>query len=477
MKAASTSLTFRGYGVQKDTISSLELDALRGELTVEPYIPGAPVIDKPRIKMFMESSKKIYIPKCFGYERYGQVGDNRISCGETRVFEFKGSLRQEQEDVVNIYTKHVESPNNSGGIINLGCGCGKTVIGLYIASQLKVKTLIVAHKEFLIEQWRQRIAEFLPDVKVGLIKAKVIDVEDKDIVLASLQSLSMKQYDDEVFNGIGLIIIDEVHRTATEVFSQALMRYTFRYTLGLSATICRKDGMQKVFQWYLGKVLFKGKRKPEHVLVDNIEYFNPDTAYFREETLYNGKLNIPKMINNISEYEPRTLHIVNVVKTYINTDGEKRRKFLVLSDRKQHLRHIQSLLPKDISSGFYIGGMKPMQLAESETKDVILATYSFASEGFDAKDLDTLILATPKSDIEQSVGRILRTKEQERINVPIIIDIIDQIPYFERQYLKRYQFYKKNGYVFVNQSHKDIDKSTNVKQGFSKGVCMIKEDV
>jgi superfamily II DNA or RNA helicase len=476
-----SSISFHGYGLPKSHFKTPEeLERLKQSLTVEPYIAGAPTgaNNKPKISLYLESSKKIYIPKCYGLEHYGTPSCVKLPAMHTLPnLTFTGSLRPQQESVVQAYLSHVkENETNSGGILNLECGFGKTVVGLYLVSQLGVKTMIIAHKDFLIEQWKQRIQEFLPEARIGIIKAKALDVADKDIVLASLQSLSMKTYDDGVFDGIGLLIIDEVHRTATEVFSQALMRYTFRYTLGLSATIARKDGMQKVFQWYLGKVLYKSKRQKENVIVDNVNYFEFDLKYYKEEYLYNGKLNGAKMINNIAEYEPRTRKIADILTEYIrreDNDAGKRRKILVLSDRKAHLRFIQSLLPSDITSGFYIGGMKPAELAQSETKDVILATYSFASEGFDAKDLDTLLLATPKTDIEQSVGRILRTKEEDRVNVPVIIDIVDQIPFFERQFQKRHVFYKKLGYVIKYP----LQEKSKVDDQMRQGICLIRNDL
>lgn len=91
--------------------------------------------------------------------------------------------------------------------------------------------------------------------------------------------------------------------------------------------------------------------------------------------------------------------------------------------------------------------MRAQQLAESEKADIILATYSFASEGFDAPGLDTLVLASPKTDIEQSVGRILRQRQCERVNTPRVIDVVDCFSVFEAQAKKRLAFYKKNRYI------------------------------
>ena len=97
-------------------------------------------------------------------------------------------------------------------------------------------------------------------------------------------------------------------------------------------------------------------------------------------------------------------------------------------------------LHRNISTvGYYLGGMKEAALKESETKKVVIATYAMASEGLDIKTLTTLIMATPKTDIEQSIGRILREKHSN----PIVVDIVDSHDLFKNQWKKRKTFYKK----------------------------------
>ena len=132
------------------------------------------------------------------------------------------------------------------------------------------------------------------------------------------------------------------------------------------------------------------------------------------------------MINNICNYTPRTdLIIEKLLPLY-----EEGRCILVLSDRRNHLLDIENGLKKhDIESGYYVGGMKPQGLRDAQEKNVILGTFSMASEGMDIPKLNTMILASPKSDIVQSVGRILRQKKEIRKFTPLIIDI-DQISVF-----------------------------------------------
>jgi len=139
------------------------------------------------------------------------------------------------------------------------------------------------------------------------------------------------------------------------------------------------------------------------------------------------------------------LHLLNVEPNIVF------RKVLILSNRINHLKLIDELLQnrdkrwKDLI-GYYIGGMKEKKLKESETKPLILATFEMAAEGLDIKDLDTLILATPKSSITQSIGRILRVQADKRTYIPTVYDIVDNISVFMNQGKKRYADYVSKEY-------------------------------
>ena len=326
-----------------------------------------------------------------------------------------------------------------------------TVCALYIIAKLGRKALIVVHKDFLLNQWKERIDQFLPNAKVGLIKAKACDVVGKDIVIGSLQSLSMKHYDPEILDRFGLICVDECHRTGAEVFSRVYKKINVRYSLGLSATVNRKDGLAKVFKWHIGDIIYKGDKRKDvvQVLIENYDHSSQD--YRREVHMYNGKINMSRMINNICEFKPRidlmTERIVEIL------DKEPQRKILLLSDRRKHLEEIKSSLDacdRQISNGFYYGGMKPNDLKISEEKQVLLATYAFCAEGLDVPKLDTLVLASPKSDIIQSLGRILREKEKDRLHVPLVVDFVDSFSIFPSQAAKRMKYYKSQKYDIIS---------------------------
>jgi superfamily II DNA or RNA helicase len=147
-----------------------------------------------------------------------------------------------------------------------------------------------------------------------------------------------------------------------------------------------------------------------------------------------------------------------VIKIKEELDANENRQILILSDRKQQLEDFDKLLKESgvESVGYYVGGMKKNDLKKSESCRVLLGTYPMANEGLDIPSLNGLVLATPKSDIIQTVGRICRMKH-ENIQ-PLIIDLVDNFSVFEKQGKKRLDLYRKNKYE-VEDLKFDMDKN------------------
>jgi superfamily II DNA or RNA helicase len=381
--------------------------------------------------------------------------ETRIPEGVDIDIKFAGELRENQKPVVKTYLEHVQQRGNTGGgLLELPCAMGKTVIGLNLISQLKKKTLIIVHKEFLLNQWIERIQQFLPSARVGKIQGQIVDIEDKDIVIGMLQSLSMKDYHEATFQSFGLTIIDEVHHISSEVFSCALFKLVTKYTLGLSATMNRKDGTTKVFKMFLGEVVFKGKRDEEHaVVVRAIEYVSNDEDFKTVATDFRGNVQYSTMISKLCAFNHRSEFILRVIEDMLKENPAQ--QIMILAHNRNLLTYFHDAIKsRNIASvGYYVGGMKEAALKESESKKVIVASYAMAAEGLDIKTLTTLIMATPKTDIEQSVGRILREKHGN----PVVVDIIDEHDPFKNQWAKRKTFYKKQNYKIIQTTNAEYD--------------------
>jgi superfamily II DNA or RNA helicase len=444
----------KGYTIPKSLLSSSDLETLKKELFVKPEIfganYGAGVEGMREFPVYRENDKKMYLPRFYGIQRYGLPPKSEIQTGDNIDVEFSKSLRDYQTQIVEIYKNYVSTPicsdslhNGSGGILEVPCGRGKTVMALKIISELKKKTLIIVHKEFLMNQWIERIEEFLPGAKVGKIQAQICDVDNRDIVIGMVQTLYDKEFPTGTFDTFGLTIIDEVHRIGSEQFSKTLFKTITPYMLGISATVDRKDRLTRVLYMFIGEKIYEEQRKQEDaVCVRAIEYQSIDPGFNEVETDFRGNTKYSTMITKLCEFGPRSDFIVRVIQDLIHEDPDS--QIMVLCHNRSLLVYLYNSIQhrKFATVGFYVGGMKQADLQETESKNIVLATYAMAAEALDIKTLSTLVMVTPKTDITQSVGRILRVKHEN----PVIVDIVDKHDVFQNQWAQRRRFYKKCNY-------------------------------
>jgi hypothetical protein len=207
--------------------------------------------------------------------------------------------------------------------------------------------------------------------------------------------------------------------------------------------------MRRVFEYYIGKSVYTLKNKELcDVIVQVHKYFETHIDYSTVKLMWNGKENGAGMINNICTFRPRTEYMIFVLKDILSKEPERR--VLILSERRNQLKDIEQFIVEhniaNSSYGYYVGGMKQTDLALSAEKQIILATYQLASEGFNVPSLNTIIFASPISDIQQSIGRILREIPEKRKYIPLCIDIFDDFSIFKRKGASRLKFYNSNKY-------------------------------
>jgi len=328
-----------------------------------------------------------------------------------------------------------------------------TVLSIHLIAELAKKTMILVHKEFLMNQWIDRIQQFMPTARVGILQGKKREWgEDVDICIGMIQSIYNKEFAPGSFSSFGLTIIDEVHRIGSAEFSGVLSRIVTPLMLGISATVERKDRLTDILYAFIGPKIYSVRRRQDDcVQVKAIEFQSNDEEFKTVEIDYKGQVKYSTMISKLCAFAPRSDFIVKVLlhQYHENPDAQ----MIVLCHNRCLLVYIYDILTNTANGptvGYYVGGMKPAQLEMTETKEVVLATYAMASEALDIKTLSTLFLITPKTDIVQSVGRILRMKHRQ----PLIVDFIDTHKCFQNQWAKRRQYYKQCHYdIWKTNSH------------------------
>ena len=458
----------KGYTIPKSELDESDYLFLKRDLFVQA-IMKSPIgnVDVPAFPVYRENDAKIYIPRFYGIQRYGTPDKSDLQTGDSISVPFAKELRDYQNVIVDTYINHVYPNKGGGGILEVFCGAGKTVLSLKIISMIGLKTLILVHKEFLMNQWIERISEFLPNARVGKIQGPIFDIENKDIVIGMIQTLFCREFSIGTFDSFGLTIIDEVHRIGSEEFSKTLFKTITPYMLGISATVDRKDGLTKILHMFIGPKIYSSKRKDaDAVCVRGIEYVSKDDEFNETETDFRGNVKYSTMITKICEYGPRSDFILRVLKDLLVENPEC--QIMVLAHNRSLLTYLHNGIQyRGFSSvGYYIGGMKESALKETETKQIVLATYAMAAEALDIKTLSVLVMVTPKTDIEQSVGRILRSKHEN----PIVVDIIDKHDSFQNQWRKRKTFYRKSNYRIIQTNsleYKGFDNIDKWKLVFS----------
>ena len=350
-------------------------------------------------------------------------------------------IKIEKMDVDNYYGFEIDG--NRRFVLGDFTVTHNTIMALKIISILAAKTLILVHKEFLMNQWIDRITDFLPSARVGKIQGPTFDIENKDIVIGMIQSLYDKEYHTNAFSSFGLTIIDEVHRIGSEQFSRTLFKTITPYMLGISATVDRKDKLTRVLYMFIGNKIYEEKREADDpVCVRAIQYVCADPGFNAVEVDFRGNTKYSTMIVKLCEFGPRSDFIVKVLGDLLQENPDN--QIMILCHNRSLLTYLyDSIMHRKLATvGYYVGGMKQAKLQETESKQIVLATYAMAAEALDIKTLSTLVMVTPKTDIIQSVGRILRVKHEN----PIIVDILDTHDNFQKQWLQRRRFYKKCNY-------------------------------
>jgi superfamily II DNA or RNA helicase len=390
---------------------------IKKELTVRAK-ENAIGIKPPAFKVYREKPDgTLQIPRFF-------KGDTKkFHKGEVADIKFTGTLRNYQSDALKTF--------KGNGILCLPCGGGKTSTSLAIAAKLRRKTIVIVHKEFLANQWRERIAQFCPSSTVGTIQGDVWDVEGHHFVIAMIQTLCVREHDPTLFKSFGLLIVDEAHHIGAPAFSKTMFKLSTEYTLGLTATPERKDGLTRILYWFLGDIFYSMEQSTSEIAVNKIDF---DHYTYRSGPPMNkfGKVSIAHIVNHLVEIPERNKVILDHVRDAVS----RNRNILILSDRRSHCEWFHSELGSDLS-GLYMGGMTAEQHEEASHKQIIIATFSLAYEGLDIPSLNTLFLVTPHSDVKQAVGRITRTSGRKEV-----FDIVDNWCVLPSMFYKR----KRNVY-------------------------------
>ncbi len=426
--------------------------------------------------------------------------DDKTCMGRPIDAYFKGVLRKEQESAMQNMLAH------NIGTLSATTAFGKTVFALAMIAQRKVNTLILVHNKALLEQWKQRIEDFLDINEVienegkrkGRKSVSVVGVLHSGknsihgiIDIALIQSCLDDNGAKPFVKDYGMIIVDECHHVSSVSFEHVLKQITAHYVYGLTATPIRKDGHQPIIFMQCGRIRYTadatmqiGSQSFERVLVPRFTTYrnvNPD-----------GKETFTQTIQKLAEDEVRNSLIVDDVKKVL----QEKRTPIILTSLTSHVRKLVQML--ESSAGHVIAlvgadSVKEKKLAMTHLSSippsesmVVVATGKYIGEGFDYPRLDTLFLALPiswKGNIQQYAGRLHREyKGKTEVRIYDYVDI--HIPVCDSMYRKRLRGYKGVGYgkpilplAEVNSSQDVIYDGQTYQAAFRKDLLSTKHSV
>ena len=368
--------------------------------------------------------------------------------GTKAAFEFHGELREDQQEAVEKILPHAT------GILSASTAFGKTVTALWIMARRKINTLILVHRKQLLDQWVERINQFLgiPKSEIGCFsgsKKKRTGIID----IAVMQSIVKNDAVADWIQEYGQIIVDECHHISASSFERIIRKCPAYYRLGLSATVVRKDGQHPIVLMNLGDLRVSHKQHRDNALFSQ-KVIPRITGFYIPDPSTDTPVAIQDIFHRLCADENRNgLIIKDIVAAY--TEG---RECLVLSERLEHLDILHEALKEKASHLFMLKGgigkkqlravMEAMQAVPADENRIILATGKYLGEGFDLPCLDTLFLVFPfswKGTLIQYTGRLNRTwYGKKEIRVYDYVD--DKVPVLFRMYGRRLKGYKSLGF-------------------------------
>lgn len=367
---------------------------------------------------------------------------------------FQGTLRPEQESAACALAAH------DTGVLAAGTAFGKTVVAAHLIAARAVNTLVLVHRQQLLDQWVARLSDFLDlePKSIGRIGGGVrrptgiIDV-------ALLQSLGRSGTTDDLVAGYGHLIVDECHHLPAVSFERIARQCRARYVLGLSATTGRRDGHHPIIFMQCGPIRYRvddrsqAIRRPfEHWVVVRRTEFTPHGDPSDGST--GSRPSIQPLYTALVADDQRNKLIVDDVVAAVNCG----RSPVVLTERREHLEQLAAALEGSVTHVVVLrGGMGIRQrraVAErlaaipvSEAR-VLVATGRYLGEGFDDARLDALFLTLPiswRGTLAQYAGRLHRLNDAK--TEVLIYDYADlQVPMLARMHEKRLRGYRAMGY-------------------------------
>jgi len=471
---------------------------MRGSLTAVPRSSKETPGKRKMFPVYQEYGGNALVPK-FYLQRYGigsPTGSVEPKIDASFQVPFVGKLQPDQmkgtrDALAILKARH-------GVFLQGRCGSGKTVVGTFLISKIPGgRTVIMVDQTEIAAQWAEQIRAHLPSATISFVmpmdsqKAickklnlpmsgrQNIDFDGRVVIVMAetLMRVPLAKPIDAV-----LLIVDEAHSFSAERFSATVYHFNFRYSVALTATERRSDGLEWIFQALLGTEMarLEGKRiqatvlalaapsvkitKAEHRMYFCDQY-KEVTSQWRCSQRCNPtapcvflrgdgtKIDYSSVWQRIAEDEQYNGWIVNLVSMLYRYG----RHAVVFGKYKAHLKRLREEtikigVPREHTALYFAG----MDKEKSTTPQITFATYGKVQKAIDLPHKDAALFAMPISDAQQPMGRIERYLPG-KIQTVLIEPVLANVEPLARIFWGHCSFYRKENYVVIRTDPQGAD--------------------
>ena len=423
-------------------------------------------IEKELITIFKVNNNQVIIPLALWKDICLEFPNNYTNYIKiNRKIEFVGKLQEdEKRDQITVMKESISLlEKNNSILLALRTGFGKTACMFYLISYYGMKTVILSYSNKLHTQYIEQGNKWCPTLKIQIVKDDKLD-PNYDVYIIGI--IKCTHIDNSQFKNIGMVFVDEAQLTLTNTFSDALLQFTPKYLIGLSATPDRKDGKHQLLYPFFGKKeeFIVRHQKKEFTIIKYLTNIKP---IIKDNKI--GKLDWNALIASLSSNEKRQRAIVDLCIRYSD------KRILILCKRvctilgcdnysKCNCVDINSigLIPLLKEKGENVDYCAYTKKEPNEECRILIGTFGKLGVGYDS-NRELLILETDVVDVRQYEGRI-------RSDNNIVIDIVDKFYSLEKHWKEREQWYINRGATIELEY---LDKNLNEKKIENKHIKLI----
>ncbi|WP_320035907.1 DEAD/DEAH box helicase [Halarcobacter sp.] len=340
--------------------------------------------------------------------------------------EIKVNLMQKQAlEKLEFFRKNKENK----ALVIAATGTGKTYLVAFDVKEVKPKRLLfIVHRENILNKAKECFETLISDVQMGLLTGNSKDIS-KQYIFATIQTLS-SNFNIFKKDEFDYIIYDEAHHIASPSYIKVKNYFDAKFTLGLTATPNRMDGIS-IYEQFDDNVAcdIRLDEALENKLVSTFHYYG--ISDIQELDYEDIDINDISSLSKFLMINRRVDFIIEKMNFY-GYSGNKRRVLGFCSSKEHALYMAEEFNKKGISSIALTSDDSTQKrdelidsLEDENQKLEVIFSVDIFNEGIDIPSINTVLMLRPTNSpivFVQQLGRgVRKSKDKEFLT---LIDFI-----------------------------------------------------